>query len=590
MKNNLWIRIVIFYLLLLNNLFMRDAYSAPVTMKDSLGACLPHDEVCGDGVDQDCNGSDILCSGSDKDRDGYAGSADCDDTNRTVYSGIYVSCNSTCGTGTKMCQSNGSFSECSCEPLCEATGTGKCYYVSRSAGNDSTNTGTFSSPWRSYLNFVSYYSSGERPAKWVKLMPGDVVYFMSGTYDDTFPYWPAPSTHALFFRGTNGSETNYIKIKSYPGHDVKIAPPGQQSAIFIKQSSYFVIEGIEIPKSYTVGVRLDEASNIEIKNMWIHDIDGVDNNNIGGVSSTASANVRVHHSILNDNYDRANSDTGGIKTPNSRNFVAFGGGNIRVDHNTIFHSPAAEDLSAGGACVGYKHVASLAGSKFEVDHNVLWHCYETAIGSGTFNSHIHHNLILDSDSILFKDFGGGTKNADEVVEYNTIVRGEGMRYSPTEYWSAIGPVTFRKNIIFDNYSSSYRNDRGFLTIGTYSNDDLYVKVVENGNLDVSNNCYYNPNQSLIFSLFAANGGNYGIKGDLLSLSEWLDLGFDTTSVNEDPELNSEFLPTNSNCVNFGAGVTWSPLGLDANSLNEDPKLDPNFLPTNSHCSDCGWGK
>ncbi len=54
--------------------------------------CDPHagstTEVCGDGIDQDCNGSDLSCGDLDEDGDGFTpGQGDCDDTNAQVYPG-----------------------------------------------------------------------------------------------------------------------------------------------------------------------------------------------------------------------------------------------------------------------------------------------------------------------------------------------------------------------------------------------------------------------------------------------------------------------------------------------------------------------
>lgn len=49
-------------------------------------------EICGDGIDQDCDGSDLLCS--DNDGDGYSvDEGDCDDTNPYINPSASEVCN-----------------------------------------------------------------------------------------------------------------------------------------------------------------------------------------------------------------------------------------------------------------------------------------------------------------------------------------------------------------------------------------------------------------------------------------------------------------------------------------------------------------
>ncbi|MBX7149384.1 carboxypeptidase regulatory-like domain-containing protein, partial [bacterium] len=55
--------------------------------------CIPADEICGDGIDQDCNGSDLACPPADSDGDGFSpNDGDCDDANSEIYPGASEVC------------------------------------------------------------------------------------------------------------------------------------------------------------------------------------------------------------------------------------------------------------------------------------------------------------------------------------------------------------------------------------------------------------------------------------------------------------------------------------------------------------------
>lgn len=508
-------------------------------------SCTPIPEICGNGIDEDCNGSDLLCSGNDKDRDGYTASQDCDDTDRYIYPSVAVSCTAGCGEGTKVCQAGGSYSSCSCTPLCEATGGGRCFYISPDTGSDS-NPGTYAAPWKTFLKVVSYYDSGDRPSGWVGLSPGDVVYFMNGYHRSTYMY--NGERRAFFLRNVHGTSANRIKLKAYPGHKPVLWPLEKAIGMMLLQSSYITVEGLEITGADWSGLWLEEGHHYEARNNWIHDIDGDDSSNVGGIYSLYVEELDVHHNLIHDNYDRTAADTGGHSEENSRNMVLFRGGNARIHHNVFFQTPPISENKSGG-CITYKHAASDPDAVFEVDHNIFRNCKHASVGSGTRHSRIHHNLIVDSYPIQLKDFGGTTYNQDNIVEYNTMVGGIGLNYDPIDNYGSIGMLTFRKNIIIDN-SSSYGNDKSLLTIHPYGSDSLYNKTVTSGNLTINNNCYYNPGATLKWSLFAAGGG-YGSLGALHSLSSWQSMGYDTNSSFVNPSLDVYHAPQAGACQGYG---------------------------------------
>lgn len=518
---------------------------APIVLTGSNGVCAPTQEICGDGIDQNCDGGDLLCPGNDKDRDGFSDVQDCDDTNRFVYPGIAVACAVANQTGWKTCQESAQFTQCATTPLCEAKGTGKCYYISKLTGSDSNN-GSFNSPWKTYLNVVSYYSGPERPVNWKQLEPGDVVYFMSGVYGETYQY--SGESRAFFLRNVHGLPDQAISLKAYPGHSVVFAPTEQTASAYFLQSSYIVLQGIEFTRGWGAGVRLAESSHLELRNSRIHNVDGWDNHNIAGLYLVDVSDFRAHHNFIHDNYDRNNHDTGGQKTENSRNVVLFGGGNNHFDYNVIFQSKPITDSKTGG-CITYKHMASVPNSVFEVDQNIFRNCAFAAVGSGTFNSRIHHNLIIDSDPISFRDFGGRTSNIDNLVEFNTVVGSFLVGYLPTNTWGPIGALTIRKNIMVD--AGSYDGERNAISVAPYGSDELYNLAISPGYLTAASNCYFNPNHSLQFNVFGRNGGAYGVLGGYYSFSAWQANGYDSGSFAIDPLLDAFHVPQAGSCASFG---------------------------------------
>ena len=526
-----------------------DSPFAPILIDKKQEGCVPTTELCGDGVDQDCNGSDALCSGLDKDRDGFS-TNDCDDSNRQIYPGVSVSCASSCGYGVKTCQDNGSYTICSCSPVCEATGTGKCYYISALTGSDS-NAGTFNSPWKTYLNIVSYYAEGDYPAGWVELKAGDFVYFMSGRYSSIYTYNTTKT--GLFFRGRKGTAASPITLKAYPGsrpviaHSDTVLSSSSTSlpkhGIGLYQTSYITIDGFEIRNAQQQGIGVDESVGIVIKNNIVHETWGSAADNIAGIYIVATETGDIHHNILYDNFDRSQRNW------NSRNMVLFGGGNIRVHHNSIFFSEDVGSVSQGG-CIVYKHSAKVEGQIFEADHNILRNCGMDSIASGSFGTRIHHNLLVNSIRMVLGDQGGEAHMRDMIVENNTITGSYALEYGPTiDYGgsSDLGLMTYRKNIVID--TSGYSSERSMVRISEYGSDSLYALVTGGNYLAINYNCYYNQYYPLQFSLFGSK--TKSALGSYPTFSEWQGLGYDTNSYNVNPELDSSYAPSNTLCSDKG---------------------------------------
>ncbi len=448
------------------------------------------------------------------------------------------------------------------DPVCEAGAGASCFYVDPSAGDDPTGDGSYAKPWRTLANVVTYYGTpGEqgstpKPSTAIDLQPGDFVYLLDGTLSDLYNY--QGQTQIARFRTKNGSDSARFHLKAYPGRKPVFDPGGSAPAIVLAQSSYWEISGIEIANAYGTGLRIEETDQVSVSHMHIHDTDGVDNNNIAGLYLVGAENVDVSCSLLHDNYDRENADTGGTATENSSNVVAFGGGNIRIHHNRVYQSPAPSSDKTGG-CIKYKHAASVADGSFEVDHNDISSCKFFGVGSGTQHTHVHHNLIYGGSSLVSRDFGGPTHQTDQHFDHNTIYMAGGLGMNPTDDWVDATfddpkDIQFSSNIVVHDLAKPSQ-ENGIIVIGTYGPDALYDKTLPE--LSFTSNCYFNPSGPLSFALFAANGGNYGSKGNQYALSDWQGLGFDTDSVNADPMLvdpaGGDFtLQAGSPCTSMGA--------------------------------------
>ena len=89
-------------------------------------------EICDDGIDQDCNGSDVSCLDVDNDGDYYTeNQGDCDDTNPAVHPGAIELCSNglddDCSGGDMICETT--ISTVTPASLTLTTGTQSMIYV-----------------------------------------------------------------------------------------------------------------------------------------------------------------------------------------------------------------------------------------------------------------------------------------------------------------------------------------------------------------------------------------------------------------------------------------------------------------------------
>jgi hypothetical protein len=446
----------------------------------------------------------------------------------------------------------------SCPAWCEAASGSSCYYVDAARGDDG-NDGSFENPWRTYLNAVVYYGTpGENgstppPAGHVALQPGDAIYFFDGVYEATFNY--NGRTEAFFVRGLDGDEDHPYRLAAYPGQSPRFTPAEDATAVHILQSAWWIVEGIEVDGAWQNGVWVAESDHVVLRNLLIHDVDGVDNHNIAGLHILGATNVELVDSVLHDNFDRTAEDTGGEPTENSSNVVIFGGGFITLEGNHIYNTP---DTSEGmhGACIKYKHMRSVDGGTFTVRGNRLEHCRFYSVATGSPDSLITGNLILDSATVTLKDLGGPTELRRIHVQYNTFVRTPALRMDTEDGDPDPEDIAYDHNAVLDD-ATSYNQESAMVTISPYRSDAMFAVVTAPGVLTFESNCYGNPSTDPLFALFAA-GGSWGDAGDLYTFTEWQALGYDESSHAVDPAFDADHAPTAVECLDTGHTRAPSP--------------------------------
>ncbi len=461
---------------------------------------------------------------------------------------------------------------------CEATSSGQCYYIDPVTGDDGA-TGSHDNPWRSLVNVNrSIYGQYNAPG-WVELSPGDVVYLRDGVYDRI--YHPGDDSGAegggsyiFFAQSLDGTADAPIQLRRFPGHHPIFDVGGEGVGIGIQQSSHIQISGVEVRNGYQRGIAIAGSEHIDVESVVVHDTDATVGANVAGLELLGSSDCSVTGSVFYDNYDRA-AAAAGAQTHNSCNLVLFGGAGETLVADSIFYQTGDREGDATGCGLKYKHASRVQSATFEARNNYFENHKYFAIGVGTANAHIHHNIISGAPvAIDSSDHGGPTHQNNQVFEYNTIYDAQGLGLSPTLNWidddggpwPGLEDLVFRGNIVHDT-RDSYTSDRRTVLLNSYMSDALY-QALEPA-ISFEDNCYYNPNQPASFGF--AEAENFGALGANYDLAGWQAAhGFDSDSDEVDPQLAApeqfDFsVPSASVCASRGAltGGNSVPTDRDA---------------------------
>jgi len=214
------------------------------TKTDTCSAGSPTTEVCGDSIDQDCNGSDLVCEVcgdsiiQTPNDDGQTEA--CDDGNTANGDG----CSSVCAVEAGY--------SCVGEPsVCSLTVAGTFYYVDKNATGNNDGTS-----WTNAYTVIQVAFDNN------DLEPGDTVLVAGGTYyPDDISKGIAPTRGIMPYTNDSGDATAQVTIKVKTGETVII--DGQdinEDAFYLDYVNYFTIDGFSIVNHDSYSIRSHHSS------------------------------------------------------------------------------------------------------------------------------------------------------------------------------------------------------------------------------------------------------------------------------------------------------------------------------------------
>lgn len=488
-------------------------------------------EIPCNGVDDDSSGGDADGPAGDADCDGYCASGytgcpltgvDANDTNsqlgRDTYPGAYV----TCGTdGTRLVNADGTYEDCVEGELCEATGSGVCYYIDPVSGNNSNNGLTRATAWADQRNF-SYYNSGAPGTSVYPIANGSVVYFLAGTHTYTTDLG---GNYGQFWtsRASCGTGTGRCTIAGYPGAHPVIKPLATAVSLpgvfnFQGSSNWtirdLIVDGadLDLATGEVAGVKFSEASNLIAKNLTIRNVTSAGTDNVGGFRASSATNWYLENSSISDTIGDEDGSGGG----GDNNVMLFRGTGEII---AVRAWNTAETGASATQCWKQKHSDST--STLSMEWNIWANCNE---GEGWGSSggdaiNITNERYYNPGVGKFANWGGPHFPGQVDITYSSFYNvrsGSWLWYNPARSWEVVDGSTGEKNICtggnftIEQFTATnnvvhFEDGTGkILDFWEYGPDYFYTNVILAGLVRLDNNKYEG---TIEYGISNANDGN-----------------------------------------------------------------------------------
>lgn len=517
-------------------------------------------------------GCDRLCPGNDKDNDGYtangvAGTSgstaiDCDDTNKWAIPGQYTP--SGCSGGqVRLCNaSNGSFGSCVApSTVCEATGSGVCYWIDLVNGNDA-NSGTFASPFKTFGKISGGSGASGLPASPVTLTAGSVVYVTGLNVAQATITSSASSLinsqPVLGEFASNGTASDRIVIKSFTPAMV-FAYNTTGTGLIVRGNYYRIELGFYTGRgASTNGTGLfAPGNNITTDRSYFAGMLGHGDNNDACVYCSHTNNCKIYRSVFLGcsrqigNVDNINAikwlDTNGNASE------CFG---HEANWNTIIQ--ASQDAVNGGGAFHHKsgcNSSDVGAGKWPIKYNRIANVRYALRWNGS-SLRFAGNIVDDATELgrIFND-GGSALHDDNEITDNAFKSVSQLGWNDPTY-GGTHKLRFLRNVLTD-YRTGYvgGNNDGVISIDGYgSAGNRTTFETPPYYLEANNNCYYNPNTALTFSYY-----NQGDTSGQFTFAQWQAraVPYDANSFVENPNFNAFYQAQSANCLNKGVQFNFA---------------------------------